>query len=173
MLGFLGKQEATIHYSLFGRPIALSMLKLVIALLMIFFAVFELIPTLSNWKMDQKYMPIGGLLSGFFGGISGHQGAFRSVFLTKTGLTKEEFIATSNAIALIIDLTRISIYATSTFAFFYLDGLTSHLIVGILFAFIGTYFGKKLLTKTTISGIQRVIGLLLIIYGILFLLGVL
>jgi hydrogenase/urease accessory protein HupE len=45
--------------------------------------------------------------------------------------------------------------------------------VGILFAFIGTYFGKKLLNKTTISGIQRVVGVLLIVYGLLFLVGVL
>jgi uncharacterized membrane protein YfcA len=140
---------------------------------MIFFALFELIPRLSNWKMDQKYMPLGGLLSGFFGGISGHQGAFRSVFLTKTGLSKEEFIGTSNAISLIIDVTRITIYASTTFSFFLIDDLTSHLIVGMAFAFIGTYFGKKLLTKTTITGIQRAVGLLLIVYGVLFLVGVL
>jgi uncharacterized membrane protein YfcA len=173
LLGYMGKHEVIFHYSLFGRAIALTALKLVIALLMIFFAVFELVRSLSKWKMDQKYMHLGGLLSGFFGGISGHQGAFRSVFLTKTGLTKEEFIGTSNAIALIIDFTRITIYASSTFAFFHVDGLQSHLLVGILFAFIGTYFGKKLLNKTTISGIQRVVGVLLIVYGLLFLVGVL
>jgi len=172
LLGYLGKAEVLFQYSLFGKEITLSALKLVIGLLMIFFAVFELVPRLSNWKMDQRYMPLGGLLSGFFGGVSGHQGAFRSVFLTKTGLSKEEFIATSNAIALIIDLTRITIYASTTFSFFHIAGLTSHLVVGVLFAFLGTYFGKKLLNKTTIKGIQRVVGVLLIIYGVLFLVGV-
>ena len=176
LLGYIGKHSIdsiALHYSLFGKTVQLTSIKLVIGCLMIFFALFELIPGLSNWKMDQKYMPLGGLLSGFFGGISGHQGAFRSVFLTKSGLSKEEFIGTSNAISLIIDVTRITIYASTTFSFLLIDGLTSHLIVGMAFAFIGTYFGKKLLTKTTISGIQRVVGVLLIVYGVLFLVGVL
>lgn len=173
LLGYLGNQDIFFQYYLFGKKVELTSLKLVIGFLMIFFAIFELIPGLFNWKMDEKYMPLGGFLSGFFGGVSGHQGAFRSVFLTKTGLTKEEFIGTSNAIALIIDVTRITIYASSTFAVFHVDGLQSHLIIGILFAFIGTYFGKKLLTKTTISGIQRVVGMFLIFYGIMFLTGIL
>jgi uncharacterized membrane protein YfcA len=177
LLGYLGKNsENTIvlKYTLFDRPVGLTSIKLGFGCLMIFFALFELTPRLSNWKMSERYMPLGGLLSGFFGGVSGHQGAFRSVFLTKSGLTKEEFIGTSNAIALIIDVTRIAIYAfTIRRTFFYIDGFTSHLAVGMIFAFIGTYFGKKLLTKTTITGIQRVVGVLLIIYGILFLAGVL
>ena len=173
LLGFIGTHEVIYHYSMFNKEVELTTLKLVIGLLMIFFAVFELVPRLSNWKMDKRYMPLGGLLSGFFGGISGHQGAFRSVFLTKTGLSKEEFIGTSTAIALVIDLSRITIYASTTFSFFRTEGLASHLVIGILFAFAGTYFGKKLLTKTTISGIQRVVGVLLIIYGVLFLVGVL
>ena len=176
LLGYIGKHSTdsiALQYNLFGQTVQLTSIKLVIGCLMIFFALFELIPRLSNWKMDQKYMPLGGLLSGFFGGISGHQGAFRSAFLTKTGLSKEEFIGTSNAISLIIDVTRISIYASTAFSFLLIDGLTFHLIVGMIFAFIGTYFGKKLLTKTTISGIQRVVGVLLIVYGVLFLVGVL
>jgi acyl-CoA reductase-like NAD-dependent aldehyde dehydrogenase len=44
--------------------------------------------------MPPGYLPVGGLLSGFFGGLSGHQGALRSVFLLRAGLTKESFIAT-------------------------------------------------------------------------------
>lgn len=60
----------------------------VIGILMIFFALMELVPRLSNWTIEQKYLPLGGLLSGFFGGLSGHQGAFRSAFLLKAGLKK-------------------------------------------------------------------------------------
>lgn len=40
------------------------------------------------------WLPLGGLLSGFFGGLSGNQGALRSAFLLKAGLSKEAFIAT-------------------------------------------------------------------------------
>ena len=115
LLNFMGKQAVIYSYVLFNKELSITSLKLVIGALMLFFALFELIPKLSNWKMEQKYMPLGGVLSGFFGGISGHQGAFRSVFLTKTGLSKEEFIGTSNAIALVIDITRITVYATTIF----------------------------------------------------------
>ena len=32
---------------------------------------------LSWLEFDRRYLPLGGLLSGFFGGLSGHQGALR------------------------------------------------------------------------------------------------
>jgi uncharacterized membrane protein YfcA len=173
LLNFMGKQAVICDYVLFNKELKITTLKLVIGGLMLFFALFELIPKLSNWKMDQKYMPLGGLLSGFFGGISGHQGAFRSVFLTKTGLSKEEFIGTSNAIALVIDITRITVYATTIFKIIDFNGIKSSLLIGIAFAFIGSYFGKRLLSKTTIKGIQRVVGVLLLIIGSLFCAGIL
>ena len=173
LLNFMGKQAVIYSYVLFNKELSITSLKLVIGALMLFFALFELIPKLSNWKMEQKYMPLGGVLSGFFGGISGHQGAFRSVFLTKTGLSKEEFIGTSNAIALVIDITRITVYATTIFKLVDFNGIKTPLLIGIAFAFLGTYFGKQLLTKTTIKGIQSVVGALLLIIGGLFCAGIL
>ncbi len=38
-------------------------------------------------------------MTGFFGGLSGMQGAMRSAFLAKSGLGKEAFIATGAVIA--------------------------------------------------------------------------
>ena len=46
------------------------------------------------------FLAAGGLLSGFLGGLSGHQGALRSAFLIKCGLSKEVFIASGVVIAL-------------------------------------------------------------------------
>ena len=117
-------------------------------------------------------MSLGGMLSGFFGGISGHQGAFRSAFLTKSGLTKDQFLGTSNAIALIIDISRITVYSVSL-NFTQLSDIKGVLITGIVFAFIGTYFGKKLVKKTTLSGIKRIVGVCLLLLGALFIGGVL
>jgi uncharacterized membrane protein YfcA len=47
------------------------------------------------------------------------------------------------------------------------------LITGVFCAFIGTYFGKELLKKTTMKGIQRLVGALLLIMGALFVSGIL
>ena len=53
---------------------------------------------------------LGGLLSGFFGGLSGHQGALRSAFLAKAGLTTERFVGSNAVIGFLVDLTRIAVY---------------------------------------------------------------
>lgn len=171
-LKFIGNIEPFYSYQLGSKTFELSTLKMVIGFLMIFFAWFDLDPRFSHIQISSKYIPIGGVLSGFFGGISGHQGAFRSTFLTKAGLTKEEFIGTSNSIALLIDVARLIVYF-ETFNFVALSNNKSLLIVGIVCAFIGTYFGKELVKKTTLKGIQRVVGVMLFLLGALFVCGIL
>ena len=52
----------------------------VLGLLIIAFALFDLVPGLKRWSVGARMLPLGGALSGFFGGLSGHQGALRSVF---------------------------------------------------------------------------------------------
>jgi uncharacterized membrane protein YfcA len=52
--------------------------ELVIGVLIIGFAFLDLLPRFENLAFDRKYLPVGGLLSGFFGGLSGIQGALRS-----------------------------------------------------------------------------------------------
>lgn len=171
-LRYLGKFESIYSYSLGETFIEISGVKFVVGMLMIFFAWFDLDPRFSNWQLDKKWIPFGGLLSGFFGGISGHQGAFRAAFLTKAGLTKEQFIGTSNSIALIIDIARITVYA-KTIDFLALENEKGLLITGVGFAFAGTYFGKELLKKTTLKGIQKIVGTLLLVLGLCFVFGVL
>ena len=51
--------------------------------LMIFFAFTELFPKMLQLEFKNKFLIPGGFLSGFFGGLSGHQGALRSMFLIK------------------------------------------------------------------------------------------
>jgi uncharacterized protein len=170
VLNQIGKFETIYSYHIGESHFDVSGIQLVIGLLMIFFAWFDLDPRFSGWQVAKKWIPVGGLLSGFFGGVSGHQGAFRSAFLTKAGLTKEQFIGTSNAIALIIDLARISVYA-KTLDIIALQNEKGLLITGVAFAFAGTYFGKELLKKTTLKGIQRIVGALLLILGLSFVLG--
>jgi uncharacterized membrane protein YfcA len=172
LLDVVGHMDYFYSYQIAEKTFSLTPLKMVIGFLMIFFAWFDLDPRFSGWSMDRKWIPLGGVLSGFFGGVSGHQGAFRSAFLNKAGLTKEEFIGTSNAIALIIDISRIFVYI-QTLDFVALSNEKSILVTGILFAFLGTYFGKELLKKTTMKGIQRVVGMMLLILGALFVGGIL
>ena len=55
------------------------------------FAFLELLPFFKKLEFDENKLFFGGVISGFFGGLSGHQGALRSAFLIKCGLSKESF----------------------------------------------------------------------------------
>jgi len=161
------------HYYFIGdHLIRLTYVKAVVGILMVFFALFELIPKLRDMKLDGQWIPFGGILSGFFGGLSGHQGAFRAAFLSKAGLSKQEFIGTSNAIALLIDLIRLVIY-TEAFNFTMISEKWDILSVGIVCAFIGTYFGKYFLHKVTMKTIRTIVGISLLILGIVIGIGIL
>lgn len=89
LLDFVSKFGGTLNYSLFGYEFTNTPVKLMIAMLMIIFALFELLPNLRNFNVTKKWIPLGGILSGFFGGLSGHQGALRTAFLIRAGLEKK------------------------------------------------------------------------------------
>jgi hypothetical protein len=97
-------------YAIGRRTYEVRPIKLVLAALMLLFARAELSKRVKAASLDPKYLPLGGIVSGFFGGLSGHQGAFRSVFLLRTGLDKEAFIGTGAAIASIIALSRLVVW---------------------------------------------------------------
>ena len=153
------------EYSLNNKVFQVTLMKIIVAFLLIFFALFELIPKLKNLQFPEKYLPIGGVLSGFFGGLSGHQGALRSAFLTKVGLSKEAFIATGVIIACMIDVSRMSVYFTNISKV--KDSLNFNLIfVATLAAFIGVYFGNKLVKKITINTIQKIVAFMIIVFAV-------
>ena len=81
LLTYLGELNPIYEYHAFGSDRQVSALKLVIGVLIVSFVVLELSPTFSTVALDRKWLPLGGMISGFFGGLSGHQGAFRSMFL--------------------------------------------------------------------------------------------
>ncbi len=74
------------------------------------FAALELSPSFSKAALDRKWLALGGVVSGFFGGLSGHQGAVRSMFLIKAGLEKEAFVATGIVPAVMVDVSRMLVY---------------------------------------------------------------
>lgn len=152
-------------YTLGDRLIEVSPLKFVISALLIIFALMDVMPALKNLQFDQDKLPIGGILSGFFGGLSGHQGALRTAFLVKAGLTKEAFIGTGVVVAILVDLTRLSVY-TARFTTAGLGDQWPLVISTSCFAILGAYLGNRLLTKMTYALIQRLVAILLILVAL-------
>jgi uncharacterized membrane protein YfcA len=150
--------------------------KLVIGLLMIGFALFELLPRFQHLEFDRRYLPLGGLLSGFFGGLSGHQGALRSAFLAKSGLTTERFVGSNAVIGFLVDLTRIAVYVTLFRAAGgdLVDfGGWPLVITGALAAFCGVLVGKRYLHKVTMKSVRTLVGVLLFGVGLALVFGLL
>ena len=141
-----------------------------IAGVMIFFALFDLIPKLKKLEFSSNFLIPGGVLSGFFGGLSGHQGALRSAFLIKSGLTKEQFIATGVSVACLVDISRLFIYSRSG----NLESVADHLpliLSATGAAFVGALLGKQLLKKVTINALQIFVGGLIIVLAVGLALG--
>ena len=152
-------------YEAFDRTFEVYPVKFIISILLIIFASIDLIPYFNKLQFGKDKLPIGGALSGFFGGLSGNQGALRSAFLIKAGLSKEAFIGTAVVVSTFVDFTRLSIYATR----FTKAGLDSNLtlvICATLSAIGGAYIGHKLLKKVTLRFLQVTIAIMLIIISI-------
>ncbi len=172
LLGTLTDIQPLYTYTIATKVYQITAVKICIATLLIFFSLFDLIPKLKRLEIDTKYLPLGGALSGFFGGLSGHQGALRTAFLIRAKLSKEAFIATGVSIACFIDISRISIYAKDLWQ---LRNSLNYpmLITATVMAFVGAYFGNTFLKKITINTIQVVVGILLIIFSMLLGVGIL
>ena len=160
-----------------GSPREVSPVAAVMGLLILGFAAMELSPRLHKLRAPPEWLPLGGVLSGFFGGLSGHQGALRAAFLTPLGLTPPAFAATQAAIASLVDVARLSTYAAAIAAGTLVGPSTREQWiatgVGVVAAFGGALLGRRLLPKVTIEGIRVLTGALLMVVGIALLVGAL
>ena len=178
LLAGLADQPTLVRWSLLGRDAEITPVKLVMGLLILAFSAFELMPALRALRAPVRWLPWGGALSGFFGGLSGHQGALRAAFLTSVGLTPTQFVATQAVLALLVDAARLVVYGWALSGAG-LGGGDAHdpipwALVGFATAsaFAGAYLGKRLLPKLTLEGLHWLIGGLLLVVGAALAMGV-
>jgi len=176
-LGWLAQSDFNLSVEVNSKVVSeVTPAKLLIGMLMIGFALFELLPRFRQLEFDRRYLPLGGVLSGFFGGLSGHQGALRSAFLAKSGLTTERFVGSNAVIGFLVDLTRIGVYvALFTAAGGKLADFSGWplVIIGAVSAFCGVMLGKRFLHKVTMASVQTLVGTLLFGVGVALVAGIL
>lgn len=170
LLNYFTNVQPIIEYTLAGRIFIITIVKLVIAVLIAAFAILELSPRFEKFSFDTKYLPLGGALSGFFGGLSGQQGALRSAFLIRTGLNKESFIGTSVVSAVVVDVSRLAVYGITFFSknFAVLKNQVGIglIVAAILVAFLGSFIGSRLIKKITMNTIKVIVGILLLLIAV-------
>ena len=143
--------------TLLTRPV--SLLTFIIGFFMMSFSILEL--TLKG-KSSALPLWLGGALSGFMGGLSGHQGALRSVFLMNGVGEVSAFVSTAAFIGLMTDVSRNSIYLVRLNL-----GTVDipQLVLTVIAAAAGVLIGTRLLKKITFGFIQTMVSICLFLLG--------
>jgi uncharacterized protein len=112
---------------------------------------------------------IAGALSGILGGLVGNQGGIRSAALLGFNVSKESFVATATAIALLVDVFRMPVYAATQYR-----GLVSAwpaMLLATVGVVIGALAGKPLLGRIpersyrmTVSAIIFALGIWMLVH---------
>ena len=159
------------RYDALGIDGEITAAKFIVGALLLVFTLVEILPATGTKVVAPGVLAIGGLLSGFFGGLAGLQGALRSAFLIRAGLSKEVFVASGVVIACLIDVSRLAVYATS------MSGPPSLgygvLTAAVAAAFGGSWLGNRYLKKATLQGVQRLVAGMLVVFAIGLMAGVL
>lgn len=151
-------------YELAGRTFAVTPVKAAVGLLLIGFTLWEVLPATRERTFSARWLPAGGALSGFFGGLSGNQGALRAAFLIKAGLGKEAYIGTGAWIACLIDVTRLGTYSRQLYAVRHEIDFAL-IAAGVVAAFVGAWWGNRALRKVTLAALQRLVAALVLATG--------
>ncbi len=173
LLSRLASATTRIDWSAGPLEGAVTPVKLSLGVLILFFAWVELSAVAKRFSIDRRWLSVGGLISGFFGGLSGHQGAFRAAFLGPLGLSPGAWAGTQAAIAVLVDLTRVLVYGSAFAATGWETAGDPGLIAAVTAAaFAGSFTARRLLHKTTVRGIRTTTGGLLLLVGSLLATGI-
>lgn len=139
------------------------LLEIFLGIFLIGLSLLFIIKTNLIVKPHRKEAILGGTLSGFFAGILGTGGAIRGLTMAAFNLEKNAFIATSAVIDFCVDLSRSVVYFFNGF-------ITKEILIYIPFliviSIIGTYIGKRLLTKISQENFKKFSLILILIIGI-------
>ncbi|MEY2655882.1 MAG: hypothetical protein RLZZ524_2910 [Pseudomonadota bacterium] len=155
-------------YELMGRLHEITPVKATIGVVIIAFALLELSSAFARLAFAPRWLAVGGLTSGFFGGLSGNQGALRSAFLVKAGLSKESYVGTNAVCAVVVDTLRLAVYGVAGHAS-WASQMDKHTALAVgaatLSAFVGAYVGKHLLRKVTLRFVELTVAVLMVLIG--------
>jgi|TARA_B100001250_G_scaffold30254_1_gene24851 hypothetical protein len=127
----------------------------VIGAFLILLPILTLSESWTGYRIPEANDRIGGFGSGFMGGLSGHQGALRAMFLTRRLSDKMAYAATASVLALCVDLSRIPVYL-----FFRPEEIMEHLqltVILVVAALLGVRMGKRWLESMKSEWIHNLV----------------
>ena len=169
ILELLGAVPVIATYPLFGVTKSVTAVKVVVGVTIAALALCGLRRGAEASGMGAIGVSAGALASGFFGGLSGNQGAIRSTVLIRAGLTPLGFAATGALAAIAIDLTRLVVYGTAGSISNILadDAIREAIGAATVGAIVGALVGRQLLATMSSARLHLVVGWSLVAGGVL------
>ncbi|MBP6006756.1 MAG: sulfite exporter TauE/SafE family protein [Rhodoferax sp.] len=156
------------EYEFWGALRQVTPIKASVGMVIVVFALLELSPAFARLSFPLRWLTLGGLVSGFFGGLSGKQGAIRSAFLVKAGLSKEAYVGTGALCTVLVDVVRLAVYGSMLGTHLLMverDRTGLAVLVATGSAFVGAYFGKRLLKKVTLRAVELAVATMMVLIG--------
>lgn len=147
-----------------SKYIKTNILEIILSLFLILTSLTFLVFKNITVKPTIKNSITGGVFSGLVAGLIGTGGAIRGITLAAFNLKIETFIATSAFIDLGVDFSRSLIYYTNGFLHTHDLYLIPFLLVASI---VGTYIGKKILTRISEDKFKSIVLILIFITGII------
>ena len=169
-LNYLAHLQQPLHVEFWIIETNTTFLGVTMGLVLILLAAMEYSNALVRVNKAPRILWLGGVFSGFFGGLSGQQGAIRSAFLMNHFEDKQVFIGTRAALAFIVDAVRIFTYAAS-FQLFLQHEIYLPMAVALIGGMSGALIGNKFLKKTSIEWIRKSVMVFLFVMGTLMIAG--
>lgn len=154
-----GLAGASLH-SMAGDPV----LTLVFGLLLVFVGFGSLTGLTDGIRFGRTGAWVGGALSGLLGGLVGNQGGIRSAALLGFDVRRDAFVATSTAVALVVDAARVPVYVLTLGP--ELLALSGLLVWTSLAVVAGTLLGLWLLRRVPERLFRRIVGGIVLLLGL-------
>lgn len=141
-----------------------AVLGYVLAALLVFAGIMGLTGMAQRMLFGRITAWIAGALSGIFGGLVGNQGGIRSAALLGFNVQRDAFVATATAIALLVDVFRMPVYAATQWRpILSAWPLMTTAIVGVV---AGTLIGKRILGWIPEQTFHLLIAIVVLALGI-------
>jgi uncharacterized membrane protein YfcA len=141
-----------------------AVLGYVLGVLLVFAGFMGITGLAARMNFGKRAAWFAGALSGIFGGLVGNQGGIRSAALLRFNLRRDAFVATATAIALLVDIFRMPVYAFVQFHQIASQWqIAAFAAVGVV---IGTISGKWMLQRIPENVFRMMVSGIILVLGI-------
>jgi len=151
--------------ALFQHSVSSGRITGIFAVLLIIAGLFGVSGLADRLKFGRRGAYAGGVLSGFFGGLTGEQGGLRAAAMLGLNCPKETFVATATATALVVDAVRLPIYLVTRWDD--VPQVIAPAAAGVVGVVTGMFIGNRLLSKVPEHKFSRVVSAVLVLIGAL------